>query len=300
MPAQFEVEPSSAALEKRATLSVVVPPGTTGNDFAAKEGQPGNLVIITGGNKMEPYMGIGPAVGIELARRGMDNIVITSTTKPESEAQARKAAELMANEGAKVYWRAVDHTQRADNIALIEAIYEQFGNINYLVGNAGAVRLSPTFRVKYDQIDADVATMLMSNYHLCKTIAERNHKNGTPQEFKAAAFTGSIVAHESTGWQTGYAMAKAGLIGLVSDLGAEFGEHTRFNVVEFGFIRTHATRRLHESPAGQEFAAKRVAVKRIGEPQEAAKVIAFLLSDDASYVNRAVLRADGGLPALAQ
>lgn len=300
MPAQFEVEPSTAALERRSAISTVIAPGTTGNDFAVESGKPGNLVIITGGNKMRPYMGIGPAVGIELARRGMDNIVITSTSKPESIDQAYEAAQLMANEGARVVWMGVDHTNREDNIELVNATFERFRRVNYFVGNAGDMKLRMTFRADYAAIERDIALMLTANYQICKAIFEEARRTKTLDEFKAGVFSGSAVSRLSDGGQAGYAMAKAGLVGLANDLGSEFGKYTRFNVAEFGFVRTQMTQKLHEDERGQDFAKQRIALGRIAEPEEAAKAVAFLLSPDASYITRSVLTVDGGIRALAK
>lgn len=300
MSARFEVEPSSSALERRATISSVIPPGRTGNEFAVEPGKPGHVLIITGGNEMRPYRGIGAAVGIEAASRGMDHIVITSTTKPESEAQAHEAAQAMADQGAHVLWLGVDHTQREDNIAVVETTFDRFGRVNYLFGNAGGMQLRPTMRTKYEDAERGIALMLTANYQLCKAIYDQARKTETLSEFKAVVFSGSVVGRMSSGWQAWYAMAKMGLIGLVIDLGAEFGPDTRVNVAELGYFRTRMTKAQHTDEKSVEFENRRIALKRIGEPEEAAKAVVFLLGPDASYITRSVLTVDGGILPLAR
>lgn len=252
----------------------------------------GKVAIVTGASKIEP-LGIGAATAIELAKRGLSWITITST--PESEERARAVATAVAKEGADVLWMGVDHKKTEDNIAVVKRTLEEFGEINYWVGNAGRMHLKPLLRETHEDIDSDIDLMLKSHMHLAKALVDECRRTKTLTRLEGIVFTGSVIGEIGSVGQIGYGTAKAGINGLVRNLYLELGGYgTRVNAVHPGFVATEMTQNL-QNEQGEEFAKTRVALKRMAQPSEIAKTIAFLLSNDASYITGTSIKVDGGL-----
>ncbi|MBI2018746.1 SDR family oxidoreductase [Candidatus Daviesbacteria bacterium] len=286
MPAQFELEPSEAALEKRASRSNVMIHGTIGNEFAGK------VAIVTGASKLEP-MGIGAATAIELARRGLRAVTITSTL--ESESRAKETAKRIAQEGTYVLWMGVDHRQTVDNIAVVEETVGKFGEVNYLVGNAGRMHIKPLLRETHEAIDDDLSLMLGAHAHMSKALIDICRRTKTLDRLHGIVFVGSVIGDLGSIGQIGYGTAKSGIDGLVRNLYLELGHYgTRVNAIHPGFVATEMTQAL-QGEQGEAFAQKRIVLGRMAQPEEIAKTVAFLLGPDASYITGTSLVVDGGL-----
>lgn len=285
MPVEFQVEPSRNALVQR--LSPAFPaPGTLGNEFAGK------VAIVTGASKTSP-MGIGAATAIELAHRGLRAVTITST--PASQERARVAAERITKQGAGVLWMGVDHRQTEDNIAVVRRTFEEFGEVNYYVGNAGDMHIMPLLKETHQAIDGDIDLMLRAHVHLAKALADGCRRTRTLDRLHAIGLIGSVMKDLGGVGQIGYITAKAGIDGLVRSLYGELGGRgTRVFAVHPGFVATEMTA-AKQNEEGAGFAQNRIALKRMGTPEEIAKTVAFLLGPDASYITGTSLVVDGGL-----
>lgn len=283
MPAEFLLTASTTALVRRESCPQ---PGTPGNEFVDK------VAIITGASKIEP-MGIGAATAIVLASRGLRAVTITST--PESESRARDAAERIIEEGAHVLWMGVDHRQTADNIEVVKTTFQRFGEVNYFVGNAGRMHIKPLLRESHQAIDDDIDLMLKAHVHIAKALVDECRRTRTLDKLHGIVLIGSIIGDLGSTGQIGYGTAKAGIDGLVRNLYLELGGNgTRVNAVHPGFVATEMTKDL-QNERGEDFAQRRIALKRMAQPEEIAKTVAFLLGPDASYITGTSLIVDGGL-----
>lgn len=276
MSAEFQVEPSRNHL----------PPPSASLPFEDK------VAIVTGASKLNP-IGIGAAVAIELARRGLRAVTITST--PNSESRAHETANIIAQQGTQVLWMGVDHRQVADNIAVVERTVAEFGEVNYFVGAAGRMHIKPLLRETHEAIDEDIALMLGSHAHIAKALVDVCRRTKTLDRLSGIVLVGSVIGELGSIGQIGYGTAKAGIDGLVRNLFQELGRYgTRVNAIHPGFIATEMTEKM-QGEEGQEFAKNRIAMGRMGQAEEIAKTVAFLLGPDSSYITGASLVVDGGL-----
>lgn len=253
----------------------------------------GKVAIVTGASKINP-MGIGAAIAIELATRGLRAITITST--PASEERAKAVVTRITELGTEVLWLGVDHGRTTDNIDVVEGTVKQFGEINFLVSNAGRMRIRPLLTETHDEIDTDLDLMLGAHAHLAKALLDTCRKAKILDRMKSIVLIGSVIGELGSIGQIGYGAAKAGINGLVRNLYLELGRYgTRVNAVHPGFVATEMTQKQQQDERGQEFTRTRIALERMAQPEEIAKVVAFLLGPDASYVTGTSLVVDGGL-----
>ena len=293
---EYRVNPTDKALQLRNARLMHLTPGGLGRDFAPRnEGDPKKVGLITGAGTSNP-MGIGLACALTLVRRGLDRVVITSTgSTPEKIEQARQGAQMLAEEGAETLWLGVDHRLQEHNVAVVTRTFQEFGLINYFVGMAGRLRMVSVRRETVQNLREDIDLMLTANVEMTQVIFETAMRTKTINQVEAGVLGGSMMAHLVSGYQRGYAPAKAGLEGLASQLAGEFGKRSRWNVVHTGYVRTEMTRELQKLDPEGELARERIAVGRIAEPQEIANAVAFLLSPQASYINGATIVVDGGM-----
>ena len=178
---------------------------------------------------------------------------------------------------------------------MVDATVERFGQLDILVNNAGIIRDNMLFRMSDDDWDR-VLNVHLRGAFLCARAA---------QKVMVERKYGRIVSLSSTSalgnrGQVNYSAAKAGLQGLTRTLAIELGPFgITANAVAPGFIDTEMTRataqRMGITPEAMRAAAvERIAVRRVGLPEDVANVIAFLVSDDASFVNGQVIYVAGG------
>jgi 3-oxoacyl-[acyl-carrier protein] reductase len=220
-----------------------------------------------------------------MAGRFADRVaVVTGAAQGIGAATARR----LASEGATV--AAVDLVA-----ALVDQVIRDHGRIDVLVNNAGITRDNLLFKMPAADWDAVLTTNLTSMFHCCQAV----------QKHMVAARYGRIVNLSSRSalgnrGQANYAAAKAGVQGLTATLAIELGPfNVTVNAVAPGFIATPMTdataARLGREPAQHQQAVADVTpLRRVGQPAEVASVIAFLASDDASYVSGQTLYVNGG------
>lgn len=293
---EYRVNPSAEGLERRNSRLSHFLPGDLGRDFAPrKEGDPKKVGLITGAGNSNP-IGIGLATGLTLVKRGLDRVVFTSTgSTPEKIEQAYQGAHMLADEGAEALWLGVDHRLQEHNVAVVARAFQEFKQINYFVGMAGRLRIVTVKDETVQDLRDDVSLMLISNIEMTQALMETALRTRTIRQVEAGVFGGSMMAHLISGYQRGYAPAKAGLEGLASQLAGEFGKYCRWNVIHSGYVRTEMTRSLQERDPEGNMAREKIAAGRIAEPQEIANVVAFLLSPQSSYINGTAINVDGGM-----
>ncbi|GHS92439.1 beta-ketoacyl-ACP reductase [Planctomycetales bacterium] len=237
--------------------------------------------IVTGGTR-----GIGEAVARRLAQSGV-NVVVWGTNA----ATAAATAEKIASEcGVKTLGAAVDVADKDAVGAAVEAAAREFGAINILVNNAGITRDGLLMTMKDDDWDAVIDTNLKGVFVCTRALARLMAK----QRRGVIVNIASVVGIIGNAGQANYSAAKGGVIALTKTTAKEFAARgVRCNAVAPGFIETAMTDKLSDKI--KETMKNLIPLGTFGQPEDIAKVVNFLASDDASYITGEVIKVDGGL-----
>jgi 3-oxoacyl-[acyl-carrier protein] reductase len=237
--------------------------------------------VVTGGSR-----GIGRAIAETLAWRGA-TVVIADRQIEQAQATA---AELAAASGQTVVALHVDVADPASVKALFDQVLAKFPRLDILVNNAGVTR--DTLLVRMEEADWDmVLNINLKGAYNCSKAAVRQMMK---QRYGRIVNTASVSGIAGQAGQTNYSASKAGLIGFTKALAREVGPRgITVNAVAPGFVPTALTNDL---PAElKESTIKAIPLGRWGTPQEIANAVAFLASDEASYITGHVLSVDGGM-----
>ena len=237
----------------------------------------GKIALVTGATR-----GIGRAVAEELVSKGA--FVIGTAT---SEKGAESISAYLGEKGKGLVLNVAD---QASIDAVLEQIKQEFGDIDILVNNAGITRDNLLMRMKDEEWFDILQTNLSSVYHLSKAMPRTMMK----KRFGRIINIGSVVGSMGNAGQTNYCAAKAGLIGFSKALAKEVASRgITVNVVAPGFIATDMTDVLSEELKNNLLT--QIPAGRLGEPKDIAKAVAFLASEDASYINGTTLHVNGGM-----
>ena len=237
----------------------------------------GKIALVTGATR-----GIGRAVAEELVSKGA--FVIGTAT---SEKGAESISAYLGEKGKGLVLNVAD---QASIDAVLEQIKQEFGDIDILVNNAGITRDNLLMSIKDEEWFHILQTNLSSVYHLSKAMLRTMMK----KRFGRIINIGSVVGSMGNAGQTNYCAAKAGLIGFSKALAKEVASRgITVNVVAPGFIATDMTDVLSEELKNNLLT--QIPAGRLGEPKDIAKAVAFLASEDASYINGTTLHVNGGM-----
>jgi 3-oxoacyl-[acyl-carrier protein] reductase len=229
----------------------------------------GRSVLVTGGNR-----GIGLAIAQDLA------------------AQGHKVAVTHRGSGAPegLFGVQADVTDAAQIDAAFTLVEEHQGPVEVLVSNAGMTDDTLLMRMSEDQFTRVIDANLTGAYRVAKR-ASRGMLRGKWGRF---IFVSSVVGLMGGAGQVNYAASKAGLVGLARSLARELGSRNiTANVVAPGFVTTDMTEKLPEAVRAK--ALENIPAGRYADPADIAAAVRFLASEEAGYVNGAVLPVDGGL-----
>ena len=239
------------------------------------------LAIVTGGSR-----GIGAAIAEKLAAEGHDVVINCASSVDKAEAVAEKCRAHGVT-AVPMQWDVSDHA--ACEKALAE-IKEKLGVPYILVNNAGITRDGLMVRMKEEQFDDVIRINLKGAYNmlqLCGAMMMRAKKGRIINISSISGMVGNFG-------QINYCAAKAGLLGMTKTAAKELGPRgITVNAVAPGFIDTEMTANLSDDL--KEGAKKQIALGRFGKPEEIAGVVAFLASDDASFITGQTIVADGGM-----
>ncbi|ATM78992.1 MULTISPECIES: 3-oxoacyl-ACP reductase FabG [Serratia] len=237
----------------------------------------GKIVLVTGASR-----GIGRAIAELFVARGA-KVIGTATSESGAE-----AISSYLGENGKGYMLNVVDAQSIDNV--LTSIRAEFGEIDILVNNAGITRDNLLMRMKDDEWQDILDTNLTSVFRLSKAVMRAMMK----KRFGRIISIGSVVGTMGNAGQANYAAAKAGLIGFSKSLAREIASRgITVNVVAPGFIETDMTRALTEDQRAGILT--QVPASRLGEAKEIASAVAFLASDEASYITGETLHVNGGM-----
>jgi 3-oxoacyl-[acyl-carrier protein] reductase len=240
----------------------------------------GRVAFVTGASQ-----GIGRACALKLAREGAAVAVAA-----RSQDKLNDLVNEITGAGGKALACTLDVTDEEQVKASIKGAIAQFGKLDILVNNAGITRDQLIMRLKRADWDVVLQTNLTSAYLCIQQVASSMLK----QRWGRIINIASIFGQMGQAGQANYSASKAGLIGLTMAIARELGSRNiTCNAVAPGFIETAMTEGL-----GDEFkqnAAKQIPLGRVGSVDDVANAVAFLASDEASYITGHVLNVNGGM-----
>ncbi len=230
------------------------------------------IVLITGGSR-----GIGRATAEEFLNRG--SCVIALHNNPAVKTQADgKLTEIIA-----------DISNEHQIKTAVESVVAKFGRIDVLVNNAGVVIDKEFDERSVEDFRKTLEVNVMGIWLMSKYVGAAMMKNKYGKIVNVSSTNGTYDFYPSS---IDYDASKAAVNSLTKDLAIQFAPYINVNAVQPGWVKTEMNSELPADFLANE--AERFCLKRLAEPSEIAKVIAFLASDDASYINGAIVVADGG------
>ncbi|BDT90465.1 3-ketoacyl-ACP reductase [Nocardia sputorum] len=242
----------------------------------------GKSALVTGASR-----GIGKAVAAELLGRGA-NVLITARKKDPLEEAAAELREL-GHQG-QVVALAGNSGVAADRAAAVERAVTEFGSLDVLINNTG---INPVYGSLMDA-DLDAVRKIFDvNVVAALGYIQEAYRAWMRDHGGAVVNVASVAGIRSTGVIAAYGASKSALIHLTGELAWQLGPKIRVNAVAPGVIKTKFADALYS--ADEERAASVYPMKRLGSPEDVARLIGFLVSDEAAWITGETVRVDGGL-----
>src|SRR5262252_1370146 len=238
------------------------------------------IALVTGASR-----GIGEAIAKRLASDGATVVAAARS----ADALARVVSEIAAA-GGKASALALDLADSASIEAGVKQVLAAHGEIHVLVNNAGVTEDNLILRMSRDAWDRVVATNLTGVFLLSQAVV----KSMVRKRYGRIVNVTSIVGVMGNAGQANYAASKAGLIGLTKSVARELASRNiTCNAVAPGFIATAMTDQMTD--AAKQGLSAQIPLERLGAPEDVAAAVAYLASDEASYVTGTVVNVSGGL-----
>ena len=241
----------------------------------------GKKALVTGASR-----GIGRAIALALAAEGADVVV----NYAGSEAAAKAVAAEIEAMGRKALVLQADISSNEAATAMVDAAVKEFGRIDILVNNAGITRDGLLMRMKEEDWDAFRTNNLKGVFNWTKAAVKYMMK----QKAGRIVSISSVVGLMGNAGQANYAAAKAGVLGFTKAVAKEVAARgITVNAIAPGFIQTDMTAVLSEKVV--EGMLNTIPLHKLGDPEDIAKAVVFLVSDDAKYITGQTLHVDGGM-----
>ena len=242
----------------------------------------GRSAILTGGTR-----GIGKAIALELARRGCN--VAFNYARSAEEAEKLKAE--IEGLGVRALAAQCDVANTEASAEFVKAASAEFGTIDFLVNNAGITRDQLILRMKEDDWDSVIDTNLKGAWNFSKAVLRPMMKNENGGSIVNITSVSGVVGMLG---QTNYSASKAGMIGLTKALAKEVASRKiTVNALALGLVETEMASEMNAEY--REKILSQIPLGRLGNVQETAEIVCFLLSPAAAYITGEVINANGGL-----
>jgi len=237
------------------------------------------VAIVTGGTR-----GIGAAITADLAMHGCHVAAGFSKDRTQAEALLQKLS------GASVSLHQGKVDIPADCERVVSEVLTQFGRVDYLVNNAGITLDKTVRKMSVDEWRTVLQVNLSGAFHMTKAVLDHMLDRGSGRIVNIS----SVIGETGNIGQANYAASKAGLFGLTKSLALETARKgITVNCVSPGFIATEMVSAMPK--AALDTVVSKIPLQRLGRPEEVARVVRFLLEDEAGYITGAVFNVNGGL-----
>lgn len=241
----------------------------------------GKVALVTGGSR-----GIGRAIAISLAEAGA-NVVVNYAG---NEAAAEEVVAHIESLGRKALIIKANVGNSAEVDAMVKKTLEVFGQLDILVNNAGITRDNLIMRMKDEEFDEVINTNLKGVFNCVRSVTRTMMKQRSGRIINISSVVGSM----GNPGQANYVAAKAGVIGLTKSAARELASRgITVNAIAPGFITTDMTDKLSDEMKAQLLL--QIPLARFGQPDDIAKTVLFLASNEASYMTGQTLHIDGGM-----
>ncbi len=239
------------------------------------------VALVTGATR-----GIGKEIALELAKNGFD---IAINCRDSKDGYEDLKSEIESNNVKCEFVEAdVANFEQCEN--MIKETIEKFGKIDVLVNNAGITKDGLIMRMKKEDFEAVIDVNLVGTFNVTRNVIPYMIKQKSGRIINVS----SVVGVAGNAGQTNYSASKAGVIGFTKSLAKEVASRNILvNAIAPGFIDTDMTKVLSDNV--KEGINAQIPLKRMGTPNEVAKVVKFLASDDSSYITGQVIHIDGGM-----
>ncbi|WP_307334736.1 3-oxoacyl-[acyl-carrier-protein] reductase [Caldalkalibacillus uzonensis] len=241
----------------------------------------GKVALVTGGAR-----GIGRAIVLALAKAGAD-VAINYAGSEQAASQLVQEVEHLGQKAIAVKANVAEQAAVND---MVKQVIETFGRLDILVNNAGITRDNLLMRMKEEEWDAVINVNLKGVFNCTKAVTRQMMKQKSGRIINIS----SVVGVMGNAGQANYVAAKAGVIGLTKTTARELAARgITVNAVAPGFIQTDMTDVLGEEI--KEQLLTQIPLGRLGDPDDIARVVKFLASDDAAYITGQTIHVDGGM-----
>jgi 3-oxoacyl-[acyl-carrier protein] reductase len=238
------------------------------------------VAVVTGGSR-----GIGRATVLEFAKEGADIVIVYNKASKEADEVAASIKKL----GREAIVVKCDVSNEEDVKEMARQTIDKFGRVDILVNNAGIVFDIPFKEKTVEQWRKTLDINLVGTFLCCKYFSPYMLKHKSGQIVNISSINGIDAVSASS---MDYDASKAGMIAMTKSLAEELVPYVRVNTIAPGWVDTDINAGLPKEYMASE--AQKACLKRIARPEEIAKVVLFLASDDASYITRSVITVDGG------